>query len=213
MIMKRLSSVLILSILSLLAFEACKKNVPLEFIIEGQVYDKSYNQNHDGGVVKLYKVLAATTQEILVDTQVISNGTFKFVFERDRSEKYVIRFSKDGYFDEMHTIFFSQLEVNEAFPFSFDVEAAATMHWVFVDQAPINPGYSVAIQKLNGRTNGGGACPNQQYEYAGGLPPDTLRCSVGGNQYIKFYVIKLPNITMDSVYCPAYEDSYYTVNF
>jgi hypothetical protein len=211
-IMKKLSSLLILAVLLVFTFDSCKKNVPLEFIIEGQVYDKSFNQNHDGGVVKLYKVLAATTQEIFVAEQTVVNGSYKFVFERDRSEKYVIRFSKGGYFDEMHTVFFSELQVGETYPLNFTAEAAAQMNWIFIDQAPLNPGYSAAVQKLNGRT-GAGACPNQAYEYYGGLAPDTLKCAVGGNQYIKFYVIKLPEVTLDSVFCPAYEDSYYTINF
>ena len=84
-IMKKLSSLLILGVLLVFTLDSCKKNVPLEFIIEGQVYDKSFNQNHDGGVVKLYKVLAATTQEIFVAEQPVVNGSYKFVFERDRS--------------------------------------------------------------------------------------------------------------------------------
>ena len=211
-IMKKLSSTLVFFLILVLSLASCKKKVPLEFIIEGQLYDKSFNQNHDGGVVKLYKVLAATTQEIFVAEQPVVNGSYKFVFERDRSEKYVIRFSKDGYFDEMHTVFFSQLQVGETYPLNFTVEAAAQMNWIFIDQAPLNPNYSATVQKLNGRT-GAGAWPNQAYVYDSGLAHDTLKCAVGGNQYIKFYVIKLPEVTLDSVYCPAYEDSYYTLNF
>lgn len=213
MIMKRLSKLLILFVAFSSLLGACNKKVPLEFTIEGQIYDKSFSQNNEGGVVKLYKVLAATTQEIFVDEQTITNGAYKFVFERDRSEKYVIRFSREGYFDEMHTIFFSQLQVGETFSFNFSVEAYAEMHWVFVDQPPINENYSVSLHKLNGRDSGAGACPNQIYEYYGGVVQDTLRCAVGGNQYIRFYVIKLPNVTLDSVFCPAFETSYYTVNF
>lgn len=213
MIMKKLSKLLIVCVAFSFFLDACKKKVPLEFTIEGQIYDKSFAQNNVGGVVKLYKVLAATTQEIFVDEQIITNGAYKFVFERDRSEKYVLRFSKDNYFDEMHTIFFSQLQVGETFAFNFSVEAFAEMIWVFVDQPPVNENYSVSLHKLNGRESGSGACPNQIYEYYGGLDQDTLRCAVGGNQYIRFYVIKLPNVTLDSVYCPAFETSYYTVNF
>lgn len=211
--MKKLNSTLVLLVLFALTFDSCKKKTPLEFIIEGQVLDKSFNQAHEGGVVRLFKVPAATTQEILVEQQTITNGSYKFVFERDRSEKYVIRFSKDNYFDEAHTVFFSQLKVGEVYNLNFGVDAVAYMNWVFVDQPPVNANSSVTLQKLNGRSTGAGACPNQQYEYYGGGEPDTLRCAVGGNQYIKFYIIKLPNVTLDSVFCQAFEQSFYTVNF
>jgi hypothetical protein len=212
-IMKRLSSLLILTVLLVFSFDACKKKEPLVFTIEGQIFDKSFNQSLEGGVVRLFRVPAATTQEILVEQQTISNGSYKFVFDRDRSEKYVIRFSKENYFDEVFTVFFSQLQVGQVYTLNFGVDALSYMNWVFVDQPPINENVSVTLQKLNGRTTGAGACPNQQYEYYGGSVSDTLRCAVGGNQYIKFYVIKLPNVTLDSVFCPAFEQSYYTVNF
>jgi hypothetical protein len=213
MIMKRLSSILIIAVLLGFSFDSCKKKTPLEFIIEGQIYDKSFNQNHEGGVVRLFKVPAATSQEILIEEQTVVNGSYKFVFERDRSEKYVLRFAKDNYFNEEHTVFFSQLQVGEVYTYNFNVEAIAYINWVFIDQPPINENVSVTLQKLNGRATGAGACPNQQYEYFGGPVNDTLTCAVGGNQYVRFYVIKLPNITLDSVYCPAYEEVYYNVNF
>jgi hypothetical protein len=135
------------------------------------------------------------------------------VFERDRSERYVIRFSKENYFDEVHTVFFSQLQVGQVYNYDFSVEAMSYVNWVFIDQPPASTNFSVTLQKLNGRITGAGTCPNQQYEYFGGLPPDTLRCAVGGNQYLRFYIIKMPNITLDSVYAPAFEEVYYEVNF
>jgi len=56
------------------SFDSCKKKTPLEFVIEGQIFDKSFNQNHEGGVVRLFKVPAATTQEILIEEQTVVNG-------------------------------------------------------------------------------------------------------------------------------------------
>lgn len=213
-IMKRLNKILLLSLLCIAAlFYSCNKKGDLVFIVEGEVFDKSFHQKLQSGVVKLYRVPTATTQEILVAEQSIDNGIYSFNFTRDMSEKYVLRFSKENYFDEDHEVFFSQLEVGKAYTLNFNVEAIAMMHWIFIDQEPINPNATVSLQKLDGRTKGSGACANQQYSYSGGLNPDTLRCAVSGNHYVRFYVINLPNYTLDSVYCPAFEESFYTVNF
>jgi hypothetical protein len=212
--MKKLNKLLILGVLSTIAlFSSCNKKGDLVFIIEGNVSDKSFNQNLQSGVVQLYKVPAATTQEILIAEQNIVNGAYSFTFDRDMSEKYVLRFSKENYFEEDHVVFFSELEVGKPFELDFSVEAIAMMRWIFIDQAPTNANASVSLQKLDGRTKGAGACANQQYEYYGGLDPDTLSCAVGGNQYIRFYVINLPTYTLDSVYCPAFEESFYSVDF
>lgn len=214
MTMKKLSSLLFLGILLTLSLVySCNKKGDLVFIIEGEAFDKSFNQKLQSGVVKLYKVPAATTQQILIAEQNIVNGAYSFTFDRDMSEKYVLRFTKDNYFEEEFEVLFSQLEVGKPFELNFTTEAVAMMNWVIIDQAPTNPNASVSIQKLNGRTSGAGTCSNQQFEYYGGLNPDTLRCAVGGNQYIRFYVINLPNYTLDSVYCPVFEESYFPVNF
>jgi len=214
MIMKKLNKIWLLGIISAITlFSSCNKKGDLVFIIEGEVFDQSFNQKLQSGVVKLYRVPAATTQEIFIAEQNIVNGAYSFTFDRDMSEKYILRFSKENYFEEDFQVFFSQLEVGKAYPLNFSVEARAMMHWIFIDQPPTNPNASVSLQKLNGRTKGAGTCANQQYEFYGGLNPDTLSCAVGGNQYIRFYVVKLPNFTLDSVYCPAFENSFYTVNF
>jgi len=202
----------VLILLAGFAFDSCKKE-PLEFVIEGEIFDKSFGQLVDGGKVKLYKVLAATTQEVFISDQNIVDGKYKFVFDRDRSEKYVIRFEKEFYFEEVLTVFFSQLQVGETYTVNFNAEAIAMMNWVFTDVAPVNSNGSASIQKLNGRSTGAGACPNQEYEYFGGGVSDTLRCAVGGNQYIRFYVIDIPEFVLDSLYCSAFEDSFYQINF
>jgi len=214
MIMRRLSNLFFILVLGLTSiFFSCKKKKDLVFNIEGEVFDSSLNQILQSGTMRLYKVPAATTQEILVEEQNIVNGKYAFTFDRDMSEKYVLRFSKTDYFEEDFEVYFSELQVGEIYTLNFSVEAVAIMHWVFIDQPPLNPNYSVSIQKLNGRTTGSGTCPNQEYSFSGGLNPDTLKCAVSGNRFVNFYIIELPNATLDSVYCNAFDSSYYTVNF
>ena len=214
MIMKRLNSVFF--VLGLLCFAwllpSCKKK-ELVFIIEGEIFDKSFNQNLIDGTLKIYRVPPASTQEILIAEKVVVDGSYSITFPRDKSERYVIRFYKDNYFEEVHEVYFSQLEIGKPYELNFQVEAFAMMNWVLVDELPNNTNNTVIVQKLDGRTGGQGACPNQQYEFFGGLLNDTLRCAVSGNQYIRFYIVNLPNYTLDSVYCNAFVDNYCQVNF
>lgn len=211
--MKKLSKVGFLALfIGLFITYSCKKK-ELVFVIEGQIFDKSFNQNLSQGTVKLYRVPVATTNEIFVDEQTVTDGKYSFTFPRDKSERYVIKFSKDGYFDETHEVYFSQLQVGTNYILNFNAEAIATMNWIFLDGSPQNSNYFVTLQKLNGRPIGVGTCPNQSYDVYGGSPPDTMRCAVGGNQYVKFYVLRPPDILLDSVFCPAFEDVYYTILF
>ncbi len=210
--MKKLSKVLPASFALGLLLVSCKPK-ELVFTIEGQIFDESYNQLADGGTIKLYRVPVATTNEVFIQEKSITNGTYSFTFPRDKSERYVLRFSKPDYFDEVKEVYFSQLTVGESYVLNFTTEAESTVHWIFIDDLPQNPNYSATVQKLNGRATGLGTCPNQAYEYFGGFAPDTLRCAVGGNKYVKFYVLRPPNALLDSVFCPAFGNVYYTVNF
>lgn len=210
--MKRLSSVFLVAF-GFMLFASCTKKKELVFIIEGSVYDKSTGQNANAGKVSLYKVPVATTQEILIEEKNISDGTYKFNFPRDMSERYVVKYQRENYFQEVNQVYFSQFEVGKAYTLNFSAEAIAYMNWIFVDELPLNPNFSVIMQKLNGRPNGEGTCPNQEYEYFGSTSPDTLRCAVGGNQYIRFYMIKLPNVVLDSVYCPSFQETFFNVSF
>jgi hypothetical protein len=70
MIMRRLSNLFFILVLGLTSiFFSCKKKKDLVFNIEGEVFDSSLNQILQSGTMRLYKVPAATTQEILVEEQ------------------------------------------------------------------------------------------------------------------------------------------------
>jgi len=212
MIMKRLSKLFVLSILFFTVI-ACKKK-DLNFIIEGTVSDVAFQTTCNEGKIKLYKVAAGTSLEVFVAEESLSNGQYSFTFERDRSEKYVLRFERENYFEENFTIFFSALKVNEPYIFNFNVDARAYITWIVTDVVPQSTQATCSIVKLNGRTSGAEACPNGSYDFIGGSPiADTLRCAVRGNEYIRFNVVKLPSFILDSVYCPAFEDVQHFVNY
>ena len=209
-IMRKLSRLIPLVLLLLIS---CRNEEELRFIIKGQVTDASINQPMSSGELALYKLPLGNSQPVFVDQLSLTHGQYEFSFLRDKSERYLLRFSNAGYFDEELEINFSDLTVGDPYVINFSVDAIAYAHWVFQNTNSANPNNSVSIQKLNGRTNGAGTCPNQTYTFSGQQTPDTLTCAVGGNKFVRFYIVDLPSFSLDSLYCEAQEDNYYYVNY
>ena len=192
----------------------CKKKA-IEFVIEGQVIDLSFNSAQTGGSLKLYKIPAGGGGEDLVSsTFPDAIGRYVFRFERDKSEKYIIRYEREGYYNEEKIVFFSALSTNEPFQLDFQTEAQSRINWIISNVEPNLSSDKVVIQKLNGRTDCKDCCDNTSYEYAGPTVKDTLSCVVNGNRYVRFYVVNLSeNVYLDSVYCTAFGNVNYIVNF
>jgi len=192
----------------------CKKD-GIEFTIEGTVTDKSFNSFQTGGTLKLYKVAAGGGDNTLVKSvSPDSYGKYSLTFERDKSEKYIINFSRDGYFDESKTVFFSELSTNEPFKLDFITEAVSKINWLVKNVTPFSENDQVTIQKLSGRTDCPTCCVNTSYEYSGANVDDTLSCTTNANTYVRFYIVNLSQVViLDSVYCPAFGEVNYQVNF
>ena len=209
--MKSFSFFIFLAAIVFLAF-ACKKK-DLLFILEGTVSDASFQAPCNAGKVKLFKVPVGTIIEELIGEQTLIDGSYSFTFDRDRSEKYILYFEREDYFVEKRTVFFSAFTANEPLQLDFQVYAKAYMNWVVKDVIPVSEFANCSVVKLNGRTDGNEACPNGTYEFFGGGPADTLRCAVNGNTFIRFNIVKLPSFTLDSVFCPAFEEVYFNVDY
>lgn len=212
MIMKSLNKFLIVLFFAMIAISCKKKD--LNFNIEGVITDAAFQTPCSAGKVKLFKVAAGTSQEVFIAEQELTNGEYSLTFARDRSEKYVLYFERENYFEEELTVFFKDLSVEEPYLLNFNVDARSYMTWVVTDVFPQSNQATCTIVKLNGRASGTETCPNGSYDFfGGGSVSDTLRCAVRGNAYIRFNVIKLPSFVLDSVYCPAFEDVLHFVNY
>lgn len=194
---------------------SCNKNKEITFTIEGKVSDLTTNTPQSNGTLSLFKIKAGGGDIQLIEAiKPNTDGTYQFTFERDKSEKYELHYVREGYFDEIHSIYFSELSTNEPFKFDLTTETTSTIHWIVKNVAPSTSTEEVVIQKLNGRTTCPDCCANTSYTYKGININDTLSCRVNGNTYIKFYITELSQIpVLDSVYCPAFGEAYYSVNF
>ncbi len=193
---------------------SCKKD-EIEFTIEGKVTDKSLNSAQTGGTLKLYKIAAGGGDQTLVESvSPDGSGNYSFTFERDKSEEYLIKFSRDNYFDESKTVFFSELSTNEPYKVNLTTEAVSRINWTIKNVSPFSENDQVTIQKLSGRTDCPTCCANTSYEYSGADVDDILSCTTGGNSYVRFYIVNLAqDVILDSVFCPAFGEANYQVNF
>jgi len=205
---------LLLLISLTLVLVSCKKDV-IEFTIEGTVYDSSFSSACASGTVKLYKTAAGGGQTTLISTvSTDAAGKFSITFERDKSEKYQLDFSKNNYFNESFTIFFSELNTNEPFQKNFSVQAISKIRWIVKNVAPQLEQDQVTIQKLNGRTDGVTTCANTSYIFSGAQVNDTLECSVAANFYTRFNVVNLSqSVYLDSISPAPFQTVDYFIEF
>ena len=102
------------AILSLLLFlaSACKKGAGT-FELEGQVMDESFAVPLEGATVELFRVAAGSNQmSYIASTTTKSDGKYAFSFPRTRSEAYILKVSKNMYFEETVSINYDDLELN-----------------------------------------------------------------------------------------------------
>jgi hypothetical protein len=187
----------------------------IEFTIEGNVHDSSFSSACASGTVKLYKTAVGGGQTSLVSTVTTdASGNYSITFERDKSEKYRLDFSKSNYFNESFDISFSELNTNEPYKKNFSVQAVATIRWIIKNVAPQLEQDQVTIQKLNGRTDATTTCANTSFIYSGANVNDTLACNVAANFYTRFNVVNLAQgVYLDSISPAPFQTVDYFIDF
>jgi hypothetical protein len=194
---------------------ACKKT-PIQFTIKGKINDLAFNNGLALANIDLYEVKAGSTQKTHISaTSTDSEGNYSIAFDRDQAEKYYIEVNKNQYFSVEKEIYFSDLSTEKDNTVNIDIDAMATVSWTIknIGQADSTDVYK--LQKLNGKTDCTGCCPNSIYTYAGALVNDTLTCITKGNKYVTFYKIdnQAQTSVLDSVYCTAFQTSYYKITY
>lgn len=152
-----LSSLLLASILVLNGLSSCKKG-RANFILAGTITDGSLSTTLANSTVSLWKLPVGSSSMELVETQNSSDGTYRFEFERDKSESYTITISKAGYFETIETIPFSTLSIKSENIHDFTVMAKswARLHFVNVDP---QQGDQLKYIKVKGKVGCEDCCP------------------------------------------------------
>ena len=74
----------------ILVLFSCKKGTG-NFTIKGIITDNSFNKGLDGATASLYQVTSSNSNKVFISsTTVGSDGSYSFVFKRDKVEKYIL---------------------------------------------------------------------------------------------------------------------------
>ncbi|MEN9999505.1 MAG: hypothetical protein RI922_2495 [Bacteroidota bacterium] len=183
--MKKIIPFLLLALLF-----SCKKG-KANFTLKGTITDITFNQNLSGAKIKLYQVAVGTTQEDLIQTATIGNdGTYSFTFPRDKMEKYILRITKNNYFDIEETVYFKDLTIENDNVRNYGTYAKAWVKLTF--RNTINPSVSDQFKfiKQLGKEGCSECCSiSEQYLY--GIVDTSIYCINNGNDYYSYLYFKL----------------------
>lgn len=182
--MRQIIKILILLLLIL----SCKKGKG-EFILKGSVQDNTFNTSLSGATVKLFQVPIGTTDMILIGTTTISSdGNYEFSFSREKMERYVIRVTRQNYFQIEEDIYFSSLSLENENIRNYSTTAKSWVKLRFVNLSP-SASDVLGYIKQDGKQDCAECCSkDQQYLY--GVIDTAIFCINDANTpYSYFYYV------------------------
>ena len=183
-------------------------------MLSGQLTDETFDIPLAGALVKLYQVPVGTTQLVLLESQTTSSdGKFSFSFPRDKMEKYILKASKNLYFDLNESIYFSTLELEEENIRNFSTTAKS---WARIILKNDNPSAADILSyiKQQGKVNCAECCPASQQMFNGDI--DTVfYCINDGNTVYSFLysIIGTGNASVKSATTIAFDTTDIQLNY
>ena len=169
----------ILYFLLFLSLISCKKK-NASFVVKGIITDETFNKGLSGAEISIYKILTGSTFETLISTTTVaSDGSYSFSFDRDKSEKYTIKFTKENYFPIEKSISFSSLSTDNDNLRNYSTTAKS---WVKLHFKNIDPNDSDELRyiKQDGKF-GCVECCGTTYQYLKGAADTSIYCINDGN--------------------------------
>jgi hypothetical protein len=161
--------------LLVVAFSACKKGVA-DFTLKGVITDATFNKNLEGASLSFYKVPVGSVQPILVTTLTTgSDGAYSLFFPRESIEKYILRITKDGYFEQEKTIYFSELTTDGENTRNYSTTAKSWVKLRFVHTINPQPTNQLQITIQQGKENCTECCAHGKRDFYG-IVDTTIYC-------------------------------------
>ena len=120
----------------LILVASCKKG-PAKFSLTGTISDETFSTTLNNCNISLYKYAVGSAHKTLISTITSYNGSYKFDFDRDKSEKYELVVLKENYFDISKVIYFSEFTANETLQKDYSTTAKAWAKLTFINQNPL----------------------------------------------------------------------------
>ena len=179
---------LLLTLFIILLICSCKKG-KANFVVRGTLTDLTFSKNLSGATVKLYQVPVASAQEQLLQTITSGeDGSFSFTFPRDKMEKYVLKISKQGYFDIQKDVYFSELTIEEDNIRNYATTAKSWVKLRFINTVPSFSDHLRYIKQL-GKVDCQDCCSKDEQNYFGALDTAIYCINDGNTLYSYFYEV------------------------
>lgn len=198
--------ILILIIFSLFAI-SCKKN-EFSFVLKGKVEDKSFSSFLNGAEVTLEEVLSPgeSSDDILHTTTVNTDGTYELKFSRKKAVKYLLKISKENYFEIEDEISFSDFSTEKPLEKDYSTTAKAWVKLVFINDLPSSPTDEFKYTKQLGKQACSICCPISEQIIYGTENQEVLCVNDGNSMYSYYYLATNPAANgFEEIYTPAFD--------
>ena len=199
---------------------ACKED-GFEITVEGRIFDESL-----GGSLSSADVVISTqtvnggvfssTYSPLVSTVTDGSGNFSMEVTKINVPDYQIEASRDQYFSREITINADDFQPGETYVRNMTLYAQADVTFHLQNTSPLNEFDEITIQNVV--TDFDCTCCNNAEREFGGTDVDTsVTCSLYGESWLKYFVQvdkdTLQYNYLDSVFCPAFENTVVTIEY
>lgn len=154
---------LVFTVLYMSSVQSCKKG-RANFIITGTITDGSFSTGLSNCTIQLYKTVAGENTSTLVQSITSTDGSYRFEFERDQSESYLLKVSKNNYFPIDKFINFSELSIKDENIYNLTSYAKSWVRLHFVNIDP-QPNDMLKYQRLKGKIDCDECCPSSFVQF------------------------------------------------
>jgi hypothetical protein len=137
---------------------SCERGIA-SFTLAGTITDETFQQGLTGAEVKLFKVPIGTNSMIAIDSVILTaDGKYEFTFPRDKTEKFIIKISKENYFEISDEIPFSSLTPSSTTTRNYGTKAKSWVEMRFVNSTVL-PNETFRFMKTSENTTCEECCP------------------------------------------------------
>ncbi len=172
----------------ILVLFSCKKGTG-NFTIKGVITDNSFNKGLDGASASLYQVTSSNSNKVLISSTALgSDGSYSFVFKRDKIEKYILTVSKNNYFDLEETIPFASLSLSEDNIKNYSTTAKAWVRLKFFNNSPAVSD-QLDFTKQQGKSPCSTCAPTSQQTFLGAIDTSLVYVNDGNTTFSYLYSV------------------------
>lgn len=174
-------------LLLVVSLSGCKEK-EFDFTLKGNVNDTTFSGKLTGATVTLEEFLSSgvtSSDDLIHTTTVAADGSYEFVFKRNKATKYVLSIQKENYFDIYDEISFSEFSTEEALVKNYSTTAKAWVKLIFINDNP-DEFDQLKYTKQQGKASCTECCPITEQTITG-VETHEILCVNDGNTFYSYY--------------------------